>query len=174
MKILAEISDRSLGIDPNAEIVEHTFRVRKSARCVLLNEAGEVSLQHVRKKGFYKLPGGGVEPGETEEEALRREVIEEVGCAITDIQELGVVMQYFNRNKLLHIAYGYLARVEGGIGEPCFEEGELADGMKPVWCSLEKAQERINPDTVRHPYEGQFIVRRERILLDAAAQFLEK
>ncbi|XKT74788.1 MAG: NUDIX domain-containing protein [Patescibacteria group bacterium UBA2163] len=172
MKILAELTEKSLGIEPAEEILEKEYRLRKSARAVLVNDKGEVSLQNVSRLGFYKLPGGGVELGETEEDALRREVHEEVGCAITDIHELGVVMQYFTRPRLLHIAYGYLAQVDGAVGEPSFEEGEIADGMKPLWCSFEEARTYIDPTQPLDHYEGQFIRKRERIFLDEAARQL--
>ena len=79
MKLLKEITERSLGVS-DKEILEEKFRFRKSARAVLLNDKNEVCLQHVTKWNYYKLPGGGVEIGETVEEALKREMKEEVGC----------------------------------------------------------------------------------------------
>ena len=44
-------------------------------------------------RGGY-LPGGGIEAGETPEEALRREVQEECGLEIRDISRLGEAVQY--------------------------------------------------------------------------------
>jgi ADP-ribose pyrophosphatase YjhB (NUDIX family) len=55
------------------------------ARAVIPDEHGRVLLDrthHAGKAPFYWLPGGGVEPGEIAEEALRRELIEEASLVI--------------------------------------------------------------------------------------------
>jgi 8-oxo-dGTP diphosphatase len=44
--------------------------------------------QHVRAPGMYCFPGGGIEPGETEEQALVRELIEELAVAGRPIRRL--------------------------------------------------------------------------------------
>jgi len=41
-------------------------------------------------EGMFDLPGGKIEKGETLEQALRREFIEEVGCEIKDLQFLSM------------------------------------------------------------------------------------
>src|SRR3989440_8404211 len=48
---------------------------------------------HEPLKGQWSLPGGGVEIGETLEEALRREVLEETGLAVS----VGPVVEIFER-----------------------------------------------------------------------------
>ena len=55
------------------------------ARAVIPDSEGRVMFDrthHPGKAPFYWLPGGGVEPGETAEEAVRRELIEEAGLEI--------------------------------------------------------------------------------------------
>jgi ADP-ribose pyrophosphatase YjhB (NUDIX family) len=55
------------------------------ARAVIPDSDGRVMFDRTHRPGkapFYWLPGGGVEPGETAEEALRRELIEEAGLEI--------------------------------------------------------------------------------------------
>jgi 8-oxo-dGTP pyrophosphatase MutT (NUDIX family) len=70
--------------DPNRKLVERT-----SARVLLIDDAGRVLLVHgldpsEPEKGSWHFPvGGGVEDGESLEQAARREVIEETG--ISDI-----------------------------------------------------------------------------------------
>ncbi len=44
-----------------------------------------------RNGGLWELPGGKVEPGETEEMAIVREIREELGCEVRPVERLGEV-----------------------------------------------------------------------------------
>jgi bifunctional NMN adenylyltransferase/nudix hydrolase len=53
--------------------------------CVITNgEMGIVAGSRPSEEGKIRLPGGFLDPGESLEAAVRREVMEEVGCAISD------------------------------------------------------------------------------------------
>jgi ADP-ribose pyrophosphatase YjhB (NUDIX family) len=61
------------------------------ARAVIPDADGRVLFDRTHHEGkapFYWLPGGGVEPGETAEEAVRRELIEEASLVIRVVRLL--------------------------------------------------------------------------------------
>ena len=65
---------------------------RPSVRGIILRN-GKIAMMHSQKYNYYKLPGGGIEPGESLEETLIREVREESGLLVipTTIKKFGYV-----------------------------------------------------------------------------------
>lgn len=61
----------------------------------IMRDGDQVLLLNTRHTGNYSLPGGGVEVGETLEQALRREVREETGLSITAISFFRFEEQFF-------------------------------------------------------------------------------
>jgi 8-oxo-dGTP diphosphatase len=66
--------------------------------------------------GYWEFPGGKVHDDETQEEALRREIAEELNAGISNVR------------KIFHTAHAYPERVV----ELHFYRGELADPPQPV------------------------------------------
>lgn len=60
-----------------------------SVAASILNERGELLLQQKAGGEGWSLPAGGIEPGESPEEALRREVLEETGLSVENARLLG-------------------------------------------------------------------------------------
>ena len=60
-----------------------TVGKRPSARGIIIRE-GKIAMVHSLKYDYYKFPGGGIEPGETMEQALIRETREEAGLAVLE------------------------------------------------------------------------------------------
>jgi 8-oxo-dGTP diphosphatase len=164
MKILAEISDATLGIG-EAEQLKSQYELRKSARVILENEAGEIAIQHLQNYHFYKLPGGGVDAGENVEKALLREVREEVGCECAILRPIGVTIEYRAKYKLLHLSYCYVAKVTSPITTPSFEADEIKAGQTNIWVSPDTVLELVH-NGERTNYESHFNIPRELAFLE--------
>jgi ADP-ribose pyrophosphatase YjhB (NUDIX family) len=93
-------------------------------RGVIVDDDGRVLMDrthHSDRDAFYWFPGGGMEPGETSDECLRRELMEEAAVEI----EVGRLL-YVSENLFVEsgdyrheIILYFLARIAGGpVGEP--------------------------------------------------------
>ncbi|MEU7903800.1 NUDIX hydrolase [Actinoplanes sp. NPDC049118] len=65
---------------------------RKRAAAIIVRD-GRVLMVHERSlrdgnREWWTLPGGGIDPGETPEDAVRREVLEEVGLVVKEARFL--------------------------------------------------------------------------------------
>lgn len=68
------------------------YRDRPGAYALLLNPAG--LLARVSLPQGYFLPGGGIEKGETPEEAVLREIAEETACGAKLMLKIGMADEY--------------------------------------------------------------------------------
>jgi 8-oxo-dGTP diphosphatase len=93
-------------------------------RAVIVDDDGRVLMDrthHADRAVFYWFPGGGLEAGETTEEGLRRELMEEAALEI----DVGRLL-YVSENRFVEggdyrheIILYFLARIVGGpVGEP--------------------------------------------------------
>ena len=106
------------------------LRVRVCAYAVVRGEAGRVAAVLDGDKLF--LPGGGIEAGESAAEALRREVAEELGLAVSLGECLGETLQYSLYEGTCYELRATFFRAE--LGERVREEHE--HGL--VWVRAEE------------------------------------
>ena len=101
--------------------------VTASAAGIIFNEEGKVLLlDHLlRPASGWGVPGGFLDKGEQGEDALRRELKEEVGLEISDVR------LYRVRTLKRHIEIVFVARAKG---EPSVQSREIRDAR---WFSLE-------------------------------------
>ncbi len=149
------------------EEVKTYTKQRGAARAVVFDTEGKVALLNVSKKGYYKLPGGGIEEGENKEEALRRECREELGCEIEIGEYLGETIEYRKKFLIEQHCFCWIAQVVGEKGEPHFEPDELEDGFKIEWYPLNEAISVVEKGQ-RSNYQSQYIIEREATFLKEA------
>ena len=155
MELIKEIYDDAL-----EQYTDHTYRIRKASRAVVINDRDEIALLFVSKGNYHKLPGGGIKSTETIYDALKREVEEEVGAQIEDIKEIGVTIEYRNLEGLLQVSYGYIAKAIGELKDPMFTVNEINDGLVLRWVPIQIAIEIIKQD-MPNDYVGNFIQQRD-------------
>jgi len=102
---------------------------RLAVRGVLLDE-GMIGIMYVKQHDCYLFPGGQVEPGESLEEGLIRELEEETGYKTEVIDHL--VQVIYEEEDLIHHNEIYLCRV---LGNGVMDKTELEKdwGIDFVW-----------------------------------------
>ena len=131
---------------------------------LIYDDQGNILLVKNRKGNsfYWGLPGGGVESGETLEEAVVREVREETGFTI-EVAGLSSLREVFLDKKNHHaLLITFFAKIIGGeinINDPDHEIEEVK------WVDIENARElmahlfemlRINPETYKLPAFYEF------------------
>lgn len=174
MKLLATFDQHVLGYihENDSETTYH----RNAVRCVVVNDRREVALVYFARDGFYKIPGGGVDQGESLDEALAREVREETGYTIKHIRELGRIEEDRYYCGMHQTSYCYLAEADqAGELEPTAEE--VAAAVELRWVdSITTAIQLMNAATTIDE-EGSGIgfammKARESLILETAEQEL--
>jgi 8-oxo-dGTP diphosphatase len=103
----------------------------------------------VEEFGRLYLPGGGLDPGETPEQALHREFEEETGYTVVIESALGEAREFvadetpgvaaaFNKH-----CYLYAVRLTGGTGVPTI------DSNKPSWVAVTEALAMLSNEAHR-------------------------
>ena len=121
----------------------HGRTVHRTAVRAVIQRGRDLLLIFSAAMGDYKFPGGGVDAGETHEQALRREVREECGAELSRIgEEIGAVVEYDNDTEtdfdtFKMTSHYYRCEVAEGFGAQKLDGYEKDLGFTPVWISIE-------------------------------------
>lgn len=154
---------------------EDTFITRTAARAVLIDKDYRVALINATNRGYYKLPGGGIDEGELISEALHREVLEEAGYRLEPLCELGYTHETRHKFEQFNISYAFLARATEFVGAQLMED-EAEDGFELEWFdNIDEAIAAVEKiDTTDMIYQAKFFTARELAILRAARKVLKE
>jgi 8-oxo-dGTP pyrophosphatase MutT (NUDIX family) len=171
MKFLLELRGADVGLT-ESESFSLPYTLRKASRAVIFNEKGEIALLFVSRDNYHKLPGGGFEDGENAIAALKREALEEVGANIDITDEIGITIEYRNYISQLQISYCFMAKTMGDLANPAFDKGELAEGFKLLWMSLDGAISLLSAEKPEVK-NGKYIQKRDLFILNEAKKIIQ-
>lgn len=170
MELICKITDLDIG----EELLKmENPRLRLAARGIVIREDGKIAVFNKSNKNEYKLPGGGIEGEENPEIAFKREAMEETGCEVEIIKELGTTEEYKSLNNFKQISYVYIGKVIKDTKQLHVTEKEKDEGAKLLWETPQKALELITEcynNLIASKYESvystKFIVLRDRKILE--------
>lgn len=134
----------------------HFMKKKRTASRGIVTHDGQVLLIHRIKNGqeYYSIPGGKVEEGETNEQTVEREILEETTMAIKVKEQLGF---FEDTNKCSYIfVCEYISGEPSLVNAPEKEEMERNPNnfYEPLWVPLEEALElTIQPNSAAHAFK---------------------
>ena len=140
-KLISEWKILDEFICPVIEQISHTYTApyknkRISCRAIIIKD-GRILLSHETNKGNYMSPGGGIENGETSEECVEREVLEETGYITEVIKPFVTINEYCYDT--LYVNRYFICGITGN-GQRNLTENEKFKKLKPEWVKLSDAE----------------------------------
>lgn len=170
MIMLFKITDEDIGeVSKNMD----NPRLRLGARGIVVRDDGKIAIFNKSNKNEYKLPGGGIEENEKPEEAFKREVLEETGCKVEIIKELGTTEEYKTLDNFKQISYVFVGKVLEDTKQLNVTQKEKDEGARLVWETPENAlkvitesYDKLIASKYESVYHTRFISLRDRKILE--------
>lgn len=170
MELICKITDEDIG---EKTVNMKNPKLRLGARGIVIREDGKIAIFNKSNKNEYKLPGGGLEGKEKPEDAFKREVLEETGCEVEIIDDLGTTEEYKSLNNFKQISYIFVGKVLNDTKQLNVTQKEKDEGAKLLWVNPYKALELIKncindlkDSQYENVYATKFVVLRDRKILE--------
>lgn len=110
-------------------------KTRVGCRAVVVRD-GNILLSHETQTGWYLVPGGGLEEGETLEACCVREVEEETGWIVRPVRQFLTLNEYYEEYR--YVSHYFVCEITGS-GKMRLTEAEARRGLEPDWMPLQEA-----------------------------------
>ncbi len=170
MELIAKITDEDIG-EKFTGI--NNPKTRIAVRTILSDENGKIAILNKQAKNEFKLVGGGVEEGESLDEALRREILEEAGCEVKIISYLGILEEFRSKENFYQKSHIYITKVSKDTKKLHLTKKEKEEGARLCWFKpeealeiMQKSYDKLLPSKYSDLYATNFIVKRDYTILD--------
>ena len=153
--------------------VTHT---REIVRAVLLDENNNVCLEKLvdddgfGPRDYYETPGGGIKTGESHDDALHREIAEEVGYNCEILEHIADVHDYYNLIGRKNYNHFYLVKRLEKV-EQHLEPDEKIRIEKIIWVPIDEAITLY--ENMQNVLVGKIVKQRELPILKMAKKLIE-
>ena len=110
-------------------------KTRDGSRAVIIRD-DRILLSHETVSGWWLIPGGGMEAGETPEECVIREVEEETGVIVRPTAQFLTLHEYYEEYR--YTSHYFVCEVSGE-GEMHLTDNEKQRGLVPEWIPIKDA-----------------------------------
>lgn len=117
--------------------------MRNRSGIILIHE-GKLALieRHRQGRHYFAFPGGGVDEGETDEQAAIREAEEELGIRVKIVKKAATILRNGRRNQVYFLVDWVDGEFGTGTGEEYGEVDPFHGTYNPVWMPLEEILEK--------------------------------
>lgn len=158
-------------MDTSPRETDEQITEKRAARTVIVDNAGLFAILEVGDGDYYKIPGGGIEEGESIEQAAAREAREEAGVEVELLGRLSdhaFHEQHPEKGHIVHHSVCFLAKMVGPQQATSFDDWEQSLRFKLHWWDFDTATahfkaatpttffgEQINPRDYAYLLEGK-------------------
>lgn len=161
MKLLFELDSKNYNLDYN--------KINREASRAIIIKDNKIAMVKSLKEGFYKFPGGGIEKGESQVDALIREVLEETGLSVEveSIKEYGYTLEnrksdIFEKCIFSQKSYYYFVSVKDYLLEQRLTEDERELDFVLEWIDLKEVY--LANSKIEINKNNRFIERETKVL----------
>lgn len=124
--------------------------------CGIIKQDNKFLIMRVNQTSYFHIPGGHIEIGEDSEQAIIREIKEEIGCDIQETNLFAIQENFWKRNnKNCHgIEFYYIIKPKNNLEMKDYQRIEIDKGEEKLldfkWCTQEELKDiDLRPVNIR-------------------------